>query len=252
MRKAYSNLKAKVVSPKTKKGMTRMIKATKGIEYYDLVKNWRKIKPHLGDPELNDILVRDFNKLTEGRWGEKFRHGQFPREFENTDWDDLILDDIDTVDWDEADYDKFFRDFREPEYWRYVKHGASHWLVNFTLRLAQLVEPKKPWRILASDEHAPEQHFTVWDGDKLLFDFNFQAFGIPAADAFEIARAGRELKVGERLEMYIPEHWTVEARRHDRGQRRRFRSAGLARDRAKAKGAPKRSSTGRKQQRSTR
>jgi hypothetical protein len=106
------------------------------------VKNWEKVKPHLGDPELNDVLVRDFNKLTEGRWGKKFRHGQFPREFENTDWDDLILDGIDTVDWDEADYDKFFRDFREPEYWRYVKHGASRWLVNFTLRLAQLVEPK--------------------------------------------------------------------------------------------------------------
>ena len=107
-------------------------KAPEGIRYYDLIKNWPRVKPHLDDAELNDILVRDFNKFTEGHWGKKFRHGQFPREFENTDWDDSILDGIDTVDWDEADYDKFFRDFREPEYWRYVKHGASRWLVNFT------------------------------------------------------------------------------------------------------------------------
>ena len=38
-----------------------------GIHYYDPVRNWRKIKPHLGDRELNDILVRDFNKYTFGR-----------------------------------------------------------------------------------------------------------------------------------------------------------------------------------------
>jgi hypothetical protein len=29
----------------------------KAIKYYDLKKNWRHVKPHLGDKKLNDILV---------------------------------------------------------------------------------------------------------------------------------------------------------------------------------------------------
>ena len=31
--------------------------------YYDLKKNWRKVRRHLQDKELNDILVRDFDKF---------------------------------------------------------------------------------------------------------------------------------------------------------------------------------------------
>jgi hypothetical protein len=31
--------------------------------YYDLKKNWPKVRRHLQDKELNDILVRDFNKF---------------------------------------------------------------------------------------------------------------------------------------------------------------------------------------------
>jgi hypothetical protein len=37
---------------------------SKSMKYYDLRKNWRRVKPHLADKELNDILVRDFNKFT--------------------------------------------------------------------------------------------------------------------------------------------------------------------------------------------
>src|SRR4051794_24419880 len=56
----------------------------RGLHYYDLQRNWRrKVKPHLGDRELNAILVRDFNKFTTGRWGKPFRPGQFPRDFES-------------------------------------------------------------------------------------------------------------------------------------------------------------------------
>ena len=32
------------------------------VKYYDLKKNWRRVRPHLADKKLNDILVRDFNK----------------------------------------------------------------------------------------------------------------------------------------------------------------------------------------------
>ena len=42
-----------------------------------------------------------------------------------------------------------------------------HWLVNFSLRLAERVDPDRPWRIITSDSHS-----TVWDGYDLLFDFN--------------------------------------------------------------------------------
>src|SRR6185437_980291 len=96
-----------------------------------------------------------------------------------------------------------------PDYWQCVCYSACHWLVNFNLRLAQLVDPARPWRILTSRRHS-----TVWDGDKLLFEFNFQAFGIPPAECFELARRGGcELKVGERRLTSLAEHWRVEARR---------------------------------------
>jgi hypothetical protein len=32
--------------------------------YYDLKKNWRKVKRHIGHPEVQELLVRDFNKYT--------------------------------------------------------------------------------------------------------------------------------------------------------------------------------------------
>ena len=57
------------------------------MKYYDLKKNWHRVKPHLEDKELNDILVRDFNKFTFGRWGRQFTHGDLPCEFESCHWD---------------------------------------------------------------------------------------------------------------------------------------------------------------------
>lgn len=82
-----------------------------------------------------------------------------------------------------------------PAYWHYVKHAACHYLVNFNLELAQCVLPTEPWRIVTS-----QQHSTVWNGADLLFDFNFQALGIPADEAFAMARAaGEELRPGQHL-----------------------------------------------------
>ena len=59
----------------------------KSMKYYDLKKNWRRVRPHLADKKLNNILVRDFNKFTFGRWGQKFTHGRLPHEFEICDWE---------------------------------------------------------------------------------------------------------------------------------------------------------------------
>jgi hypothetical protein len=148
-----------------------------GLRYYDLKRNWtKKIVPHLTDPRLNKILVRDFNKFTFGTWAKTFKAGQFPDEFENNDW--------------RCDQRRPY-----PRYWRYVKHSACHWIANFALRLAQLAVPSRPWRILTS-----EGHTTVWDGAQTLFDFNFQALRFSAEACFETAYdielpPGRELKL---------------------------------------------------------
>ena len=163
------------------------------MKYYDLKKNWHRVKPHLADEKLNDILVRDFNKFTFGRWGRKFTYGDLPCEFESCDWD-------------------IYHRGRRPAFWQYVKHSACHWLVNFNLRLAMLVQPKKPWRIISSEDHS-----TVWDGDDTLFDFNFQAFGIDPNECFDCAFED-ELRPAEHLPVYRAEHFSV-GRRRDSDQK---------------------------------
>src|SRR4051794_33966516 len=56
--------------------------------YYKVYRHWTEIiVPHLSDRELDDILVRDFNKFTFGCWGVPFTHGQYPRDFETCGWD---------------------------------------------------------------------------------------------------------------------------------------------------------------------
>ena len=152
---------------------------TAKFRYYDLKKNWRKVKRHLSDPVLNDILVEDFNKLTLGRWNEPFSEDQYPANFEDYEWWLNRFDDP---------------KFKFCPYMRYVKHAASHWLVNFALRLAMLVEPNREWRIITSDHHN-----TVWDGHDTLFDFNWQAFGVPAEECFcsahdQVLRPGEFIK----------------------------------------------------------
>jgi hypothetical protein len=42
------------------------------IHYYDLQKNWRWVKRHISDPEVQTVLARDFNKYTWGRWRQRF------------------------------------------------------------------------------------------------------------------------------------------------------------------------------------
>jgi hypothetical protein len=113
------------------------------ISYYDLKRHWtKKIEPHLNDTELNDILTKDFNKFTWGRWRIGFGKNELPHEFETA---------------------FSFFEHRGPlaRFRWYTKHGACHWLVNFTLRLAMLAIPSQTWRIITSDAHS-----TVWNGKK--------------------------------------------------------------------------------------
>jgi hypothetical protein len=167
------------------------------MRYYDMSRHWtKKIMPHLGDRKLNEILVRDFDRFTYGRWGQRFGPGEFPHEYESCDW---------------------FLEHRgpQPRYWAYLKHAACHWLVNFGLRLAELAEPRRPWRILTSDLHS-----TVWDGDRTLFELNFLAFGIPPQECFDLANV-KELPVGKYRQSSLAEHWKEEKARHEQEATRR-------------------------------
>ena len=112
------------------------------MQYYDLKKNWRKVKRHLQDEDLNRILVWDFDKFSYGRKKKPFTRGRYPCEFDSSDW-------------------RLYYTGRRPAFWMYSCSLACHWLVNFNLKLAMLVEPKKQWRILTSDHH-----LTVWDGTR--------------------------------------------------------------------------------------
>jgi hypothetical protein len=154
------------------------------MHYYGLKRHWtRNIEPHLSDARLNQILCRDFGKYTYGRWRQRFKPGQFPPRLR------VLRLGID-------------HRGREPRFWQYVKHSACHWLVNFNLRLAQLAEPGRPWRILTSDDHS-----TVWDGGQTLFDLNYLAFGIPADECFALAN-GEEYEPGRELKVHLAGHFS--------------------------------------------
>ena len=133
------------------------------MKYYDVQKHWRKVKLHIEHPDIQGILVADFNKHTYGRWRRPFKLGHRPADFDPCDW-------------------RYSRKGRRPAFWRYVTTGACYWLVNFHLKLAQRVEPRRQWRILRSAKHA-----TVWDGDEMLFDLNFLALGIAPDECFALA-----------------------------------------------------------------
>jgi hypothetical protein len=156
------------------------------MQYYDIQRHWRRIRPHLADPKVAEVLVRDFNKFTFGRWGHEFLPGMVPHEFESCDW------------WCDLRG-------RMPAFWKYVKHAACHWLVNFNLELAQASVPDRVWRIVTSEEHS-----TVWDGDVTLFDPNLMALQVPPAKCFKMAcNDGWELHPGRHLEVHYADHYSA-------------------------------------------
>jgi hypothetical protein len=56
------------------------------------------------------------------------------------------------------------------------------------------------------------RHSTVWDGGDLIFDFNFQAFGVDPNECFYHA-CHKELPPGKYRRVYLAEHYTVEQSR---------------------------------------
>jgi hypothetical protein len=167
-----------------------------GMQHYDFKKNWtRKVMPHLGDKKFNDLLFRDLNKYTWGRWRYKSPPGTLPAGFVNIPWGS-----------------GFTHRGPVPRYMQYVVYGACHWLVNGYLRLAMLVVPDRPWRIITGPEHS-----TVWDGQNMVFDINYYSQGVTAAQTYEVAREGdsEELEPGKYRVCGQPEYWEreVEARK---------------------------------------
>lgn len=147
------------------------------MRYYPIQERWQKIKRYLDDPVLKRVLRRDFNRYSLGYWDKPFTKDMLPEDIENFDW--------------RLDYRR-----PHPPFWRYVKYGACHWIVNFLLRLAKKVEPTTPWRIVTSDYHS-----TVWDGDETLFEFNLLALGVSAGEAWAAAKSEgtKTFKLGKEL-----------------------------------------------------
>jgi hypothetical protein len=129
------------------------------MRYYVNRTNWAsRCMPHLDNPELRRVLHRDFGLFVIGHYGT-LKGDRMPGDFEN---------------WGKQ---------RRPPWWRYVKDLACHYLINFNLRLAMLVEPQRSWRILTSQIHS-----TVWDGDKNIFDLNSTGGKLTADRTFKHAR----------------------------------------------------------------
>ena len=136
------------------------------MQYVDIKKHWNAIEALMvpGSP-INQLMRDDFSKYVDGRWGGNvsFDDYEFPNDLETADW-------------------QCGRVGRKPRYWRLVKHGACHWLVNYQLMLARAIMPQFDWRILTSDNHS-----TVWNQKSLLWDANFMALDIAPQKAFELA-----------------------------------------------------------------
>lgn len=77
--------------------------------------------------------------------------------------------------------------------------------MNFNLRLAQLVEPDRPWRIVTSEKHS-----TVWDGKQTLFDFKFLALGIASNKCIALANR-KQLRTGQELKVCRARHFSEAA-----------------------------------------
>jgi hypothetical protein len=153
------------------------------LSYVDIKKHWSAIDELIqpGTP-INELMRADFSKYVDTRWGQHgvtFDDYYWPCELESCDW-------------------QVGRVGRPPRYWKLVKHGACHWLVNYQLELARAIMPQYDWRILTSDKHS-----TVWNQQGKLWDANFMALNIQPQTAFTNANE-QLLGCGEHLELEAP------------------------------------------------
>jgi hypothetical protein len=163
--------------------MERDCHAMSDMKFYPVTENWTLIKRYVEDEDVRQALNSDFNKYTMARFGKPFGPGQFPADFED------------------KERLKYSGNVQEP--FRYVKMGAAHWTVNFSLMVAMRVAPEKPWCIIRTLNHS-----SVWDGENTVFDiYGMAFFELGAPESFIRAVRGtnsQELEPGELLKTYPP------------------------------------------------
>lgn len=161
------------------------------IHYYNLRRSWPRVAKFIDHPSVRKPMLRDMHKYYLGFQGRPFTKDMKPIDACSGDWrfrGRYLSNDSPPF----------------PKFWDYCCKGACHWVVNFTLELAKLVLPKRSWRIVSSDAHS-----TVWDGAETVFDFNFQALGMPAEYTLTAAKKkGRVLPIGTQLRVYPAAHWS--------------------------------------------
>lgn len=164
------------------------------IQYYDIQKNWRKLRKIYLSPETLLSSWYEMECFQEGK-AEDFNFEFKPKPFSL----DHRPADYDSCDWRYAEPGCGKRG-RKPAYWDFVCYRACHWVNNVGLGVAQIAMPDRPWRLITSNKHT-----TCWDGDHTLFDINFLALGVTAKEAWELAAEqddSEHLLPGELLEHY--------------------------------------------------
>lgn len=155
------------------------------MEYYDIQKNWRKLKPHFQAEDLQVVWQEGLSRFEYIRaydnWKKGFRSDKpfemwKPSKFE-------LPTTTESCDWRAMYPERTGKRGPQPAYFDYVRHGACHYMVDFYWHVANRALPEYDWIVVSSDTHS-----TVWAvGTDILFDPQFLALGIDADEAWEMA-----------------------------------------------------------------
>ena len=144
------------------------------MKYFQIEHHWNELRSIYESDQATEIWydkMQDFGKQKDEDYGIKncrteiLRPELTPRDYDSVNWRYHLEDGK-----------------KEPEFWKYVCHGACHWLINLNLFVAQQYDRTKGWRIVSGKKHS-----TVWDGKDTLFDANFLALRVSADKAYELA-----------------------------------------------------------------
>ncbi len=149
--------------------------------YYPIQKRWKKLGPIFRSEEMTELAHSVMEIYAQHR-ARTYGFQHKPKEFSSS----ITPSDYDGCDWRL----NTGRHGRQPDFWKYVCHGACHWTGPINIMAAMKAEPKKSWKLITSDRHT-----TVWDGEHTLFDPSYLAMRIPVADAWEYAAKQPETSV---------------------------------------------------------
>ena len=162
-----------------------------------MTKAWRKLKPIFESPDISNFWRGQlWDMLEETAINYKF----LPR------LDSILNDtlsrpkDLDSCDW------RCDLVGRQPKWHDYVIHGGSHYMAPVNLEVITRLEPGEDWCLLKSWAHS-----ACWNRRRnLLFDPQFNAIGIPAQDAFDLATGEQMACNKRRTERAEADKWNAE------------------------------------------